>query len=257
MRKRLLVTTCLLSLALLMPIASCKPAKTPLVGKAINGLTGMPNQKEKRLSTAAQNAIAEGKTGEALEHYKDLYDDRSTDPDVALNYAQLLRKSGNAEKALDVLKPLITYGIHDEMRDKVDPVLINEYAAAQIETGHFDDAKTLLDRVLEDNTNTGARADAYNLLGIALDAEGHHSEAEPAYREALDGWKGDPTSVLNNLGLCLAAQGRFDESLMTLRQALVRASHKTEVARNIQMVTDLRNSLLPKAPVSVTTIPEN
>ena len=78
--------------------------------------------------------------------------------------------------------------------------------------------KTALNQVLEDKKTARFHADAYNLLGLVLDAKNQHKEAEQNYRQALDGWKGDPTSVMNNLGLCLAAQGQFDESLMMLRQ---------------------------------------
>ena len=58
---------------------------------------------------------------------------------------------------------------------------------------------------------------------------------------------------MNNLGLCLAAQGMFDESLTMLRQALIKAPHKQEIARNIVMVDNLRKALVPTAPVSVKT----
>ena len=135
--------------------------------------------------------------------------------------------------------------------------MINEYAAASIETGDYDLAENLLNKVLEDKKAAPFHADAFNLLGIALDAKGQHKEAEQSYRQALDGWKGDPTSVMNNLGLCLASQGMFDESLTTLRKALIKAPHKEEIARNIKMVSDLRKSFVPKAPISVTRPPKN
>ena len=56
---------------------------------------------------------------------------------------------------------------------------------------------------------------------------------------------------MNNLAVCLASQGMFDESLTTLRQALVMAPRKQEIANNIQMVSELRLAVLPSAPVSI------
>ena len=131
------------------------------------------------------------------------------------------------------------------------PMLKNEYAAALIETGKFDKAQEMLRSVLEDPAQSEFHPDAGNLTGIALDAQGHHKEAEKMFRRALDGWKGDPTSVMNNLSLNLASQGMFDEALTTLRRAQLMAPHKTEIARNIQIVSDLRDAVVPKAPVSL------
>ena len=239
----------------LLGVVSCKTTDTPVIGTGLNDITGMHDETEARLSTAANNAIAEGKTNEALGFYSKLYKDNHTQ-DVALNYAQLLRKTGDAPHAIKVLRPFVN-GPAGTVKNNAAPIMINEYAAAVIETGNYDVAEAALNKVLEDQKAARFHADAYNLLGIVLDAKGQHKEAEQSYRQALDGWKGDPTSVMNNLGLCLAAQGMFDESLATLRQALIKAPHKQEIARNIQMVTNLRKALVPTAPISVTTAPKN
>ena len=240
-----------LSLAALLSVVSCKTTDTPVVGTALNNVTGMHDQVESRLTTAANNAVAEGKTSEALDLYSKLYA-KSHTADVTLNYAQLLRKTGKAKRALDILEPYVN-GPAGTVKDVAQPIMINEYAAGEIETGNYDLAETLLNKVLEDKNAAPFHADAYDLLGIVLDAKGQHKEAEQSYHQALDGWKGDPTSVMNNLGLCLAAQGMFDESLTMLRQALIKAPHKQEIARNIVMVDNLRKALVPTAPVSVKT----
>ncbi|MFH1157586.1 MAG: tetratricopeptide repeat protein [Pseudomonadota bacterium] len=251
-------TTAIFFSALLM-VAGCKTTETPLVGQALDSLTGSHDISEDRLSTAAANAIAEGKTDEALTLYERLYTqthsgfflpDDVTHRDIALNYAQLLRRTGKAQRALDVLAPFMKdTGSRPRRNYKPDPVVLNEYAAGSIETGDFEKAEKLLNQVLEDKDAAKAHADAHNLLGIILDAKDQHKEAEQSFRQALDNWKGDKTSVMNNLGLCLASQGMFDESLMTLRQALIMAPQKQEIAGNIRMVTDLRKSVIPAAPV--------
>ncbi len=243
-------TVTALSLAALLCVVSCKTTDTPLIGPAVNSLTGMHDETEARLNTAANNAVTAGKTDEALALYTKLYaNDQSRD--VALNYSQLLRKTGKTGKALDVLKPFVN-GRDGSIRDNAEPIMLNEYAAANIEAGNYKMAEDALNKVLEDKKAASFQSDAYNLFGIVLDAKGQHKDAEEYYRQALDGWKGDPTSVMNNLGLCLASQGKFDESLTILRQALILAPQKPELARNIQMVTDLRKSVVPTAPISVT-----
>lgn len=231
MKRSLLFSAALVTLL----AGGCK--HKPVATKALDSLSGMKAATESRLATAAHTAMAEGKTKEALAYYARLYDDGPRNDDTKLNYAQLLRRSGEAEKARDIL-------------DGEDaPALRNEYAAASLETGHYDDALKAIDSVLKDEDAAAFHADAQNLLGLVLDTEGKHKEAEAAYTTALKGWKGDPSSVLNNLGLCLAAQGRLDDGLRTLREALIRNPQRSEIARNIEMVEALRKSLLPAAPL--------
>ncbi len=237
----------------LLGVTACKMHNTPIVGKAIEGMTGMPDETEARLSTSAQNAILAGKTKEALALYTKLYKENNT-ANVVLNYAQLLRKTGKTTEALTILKPFVING-DGSIKDDAKPVMINEYAAANIEIGHYHAAEMALQEVFKSTNANGFYADAYDLHGVALDAQGWHKEAEKDFKNALKIWKGDPTAVMNNLGLCLAAQGRFDESLTWLRQALVKAPHNTEIARNIDMVSKLRKEFVPTAPISITAPP--
>lgn len=232
----------------LLSLSACKTVDTPVVGKAADSMMGMRKDTEARLSTAASEAIAAGKTVEAAKLYEDLYKKNKHDKTIALNYAQLLRKTGNPKMASSVLKPFLTTK-EGAMIEKADPMLLNEFAASEIALGQMKSAETALNGVLEDEKSENLHADAYNLMGVTLDAQGQHKEAEQMFRLAMDGWKGNPTSVMNNLALCLASQGMFDDSLTTLRRALVMAPDKQEIARNIQIVSDLRDAIVPTAPV--------
>lgn len=246
------------SLVVLFALGGCKAASVPVAGAGIDSLLGHHDAAEARLATAAARAIEEGKTEEALLHYKHLYENgknpifspNAMNKDIVLNYAQLLRKTGNAEKAVDIMTPF-TQKRSGRDRDDIEPLFANEYAAALIETGEFARAEKIIDRVLEDATAKDFHADAHNLMGITLDAQGKNKDAEPYFRQSLETWKGDPTSVMNNLAMNLAMQGAFDESLTLLRQALVMAPQKSGIAHNIDLVTELRDSVIPKAPVSL------
>lgn len=242
-------TAMMLALAVL-ALPGCKASKAPVVGEMINGLTGMPNEAEARLRTAAHSAMAQGRTDEALGFYAKLHDRQPKDAEAALNYAQLLRRIGKTEKAVEVLEPFVI-ARYAAVRDNALPAVVNEYAAANTELGKLELAETALNHVLEDKTAEEYHNDAYNLMGVVMDAKGQHKEAEEYFREALDGWKGDPSSVMNNLGLNLAAQGMFDQSLSVLRQALIKAPKKTEIAKNIQLVSDLRKAYVPTAPIDI------
>lgn len=253
--------TVILPVLALLAVSGCKTTSTPVVGSALDSMTGKHDGTEERLSTAAAHAIAEGKTEEALASYEKLYNtpgagtfntNHYRDQDVVLNYAQLLRKTGNPKRALEIITPVAESRMSGRLKSGAAPVILNEYAAIQIDLDNFDQAKKALNAVLEDNSAQSAHADARNLLGVILDAQGQHKKAEESFRKSLEGWKGDNTSVMNNLGICLASQGLFDESLRTLREALVAAPDKKEIARNIQMVSDLRDAIIsrPKAAVN-------
>jgi Flp pilus assembly protein TadD len=237
------------SLLLLATLPACSPSKNAFFGKAIDGAMGQRAETEERLSTAATRAIAAGKSEEALMFYENLYERNRRDPDIALNYAQLLRKTGNAESAADILGPFVKAKRKRNPTLQITPILLNEYAASLIETGKLEKAEAILDRVLSDELANGAHADAYNLMGIVLDAEGEHKEAEEMFRLSLEGWRGDSTSVMNNLAICLANQGLFKESLKTLHQALIMAPEKKrDIARNIRLVNDMRSTADPIRP---------
>lgn len=236
-----------LSLISFLALSACAGKEMP---NPVDSMMGRKEATELRLSTAATEAITEGRTEEALKLYEDLYTKKPRDTDVALNYAQLLRKSGKADEAAAVLAPFVE-GKSSAKKSKIAPIILNEYAAAEIELGHFENAEIILNCVLENEKSKDYHADAYNLMGIVLDANARHREAESMFRMALDTWKGNPTSILNNLALSLAHQGMFDESLMTLRKALVMAPDKKEIARNIDLVSDLRANVVPSAPVDI------
>lgn len=233
-------------LAALAVLPACGP-KSPLM-KPVDSMSGRKAATEARMATAASAAFKEGRTAEALAKYERLYKKQvGFNADVSLNYAQLLRKSGRAEEALDVLRPFVEKR-RGKLRDGTGPMILNEYASIKIALGDFARAEEVLDTVLEDKNAAEFHRDAKNLMGVSLDARGQHVEAERMFRMALDGWKGDPTSVMNNLALCLSAQGAFDESLTILRKALVIAPQKEEIARNIEIIEALRDKIVKKAP---------
>lgn len=218
-------------------------------GNPVDSLQGHKAAREKRLATAASEAIASGKTTEALTLYAKRHKEAPKDKEVSLNYAQLLRKTGSADKALAVLAPFVTKG--KELNRHADPLLLTEYAAAEIALGKFATAEDILDTVLKNDGAEELHADAYNLMGVALDAQGRHADAENMYGRSLQIIGGAPSSVMNNLGLCLANQGRLDESLTMLRKAILISPDKQDIARNIKMVEDLRAAVVPSAPVKI------
>lgn len=247
-KTRTLAFAAMTAASLLLAGCSSDHYDRPSVAHAIDTLQGQKQAAQTRLTTAAAEAIAAGNTEEALQHYQKLWRNDKRDSSHALNYAQLLRRSGRSEEALNVLEPFAKKALGN--KTSVSPLLLNEYAAILIEHGKLAESRKVIDLVLAEEAYTNSHADAMNLLGISLDAQGRHKEAETMFRLALEGWHGNPTTVMNNLAICLANQAMFDESLTTLRQALVMAPDKQEIARNIQLVSDLRDNIVAK-PVDI------
>jgi Flp pilus assembly protein TadD len=230
-------------------------ATTDALKDPINSMRGMKAERDERLSNAAADAIASGKIDEALRYYAGLHKQHRHDRNIALVYAQLLRRTGSPQEAVHVLEPFASYTARSNDQNTVviyhsDAVVLNELAAAHIATGNFDAAQKLLQHVIDDKDSGPMHADAYSLMGIVLDAKGQHRDAEKMFNNALAGWKGDPTPVMNNLALCLAAQGQFDAALDTLRRALVISPNdKQEIARNIALISELRGNIIAKPVV--------
>lgn len=246
-----------LGLVALVALTACSTTKS--VMEPVDSMRGMKAATQQRLSAAAVDAIAAGKTEEALALHAKLRKQHPRDRAIALAYAQLLRKTGKPAEAVKVLTPFASFKSRNNDYNTVniytsDAVVLNELAAAHIATGNFGDAEKLLLHVLNDKTAAPLHADADSLMGIVLDARGDHKAAEQAFNRALAGWKGDPTPVMNNLALCLAAQGKFDDALDTLRRALVVSPNdKQEIARNIALISDLRGAVVAK-PVAVAKV---
>jgi Flp pilus assembly protein TadD len=74
-------------------------------------------------------------------------------------------------------------------------------------------AEAEFDLVLKQDSQNAA---ALNNLGIARDLQGHHTEAETAYRAAL-AIQPEMTAAQVNLALCLAMRGQGSEAIVLLR----------------------------------------
>jgi Flp pilus assembly protein TadD len=158
------------------------------------------------------------------------YKRNSDDPDTATKYGRALREANRLQRSAVVLSPFADDG-------KKFPQAKIEYAATQAAMGNYTDSEKYARDAIALNPDS---AQAYHVLGIALEAQGHHKPAEAAFRNALDLWEGDPAPVLNNLGLNLAAQGYIDEALDTLRKALATSPNRMEIERNLRIVSALQ-----------------
>ncbi len=213
---RLLINTMMVGSALM--LAACQTT-----GSTGTGASTDP------VDAALQRGATSGP--ESLSSIDRLYKQDSNNPNLAVRYARALRENGRMTRAAMVLNPLI-----ENPKTKTVGV-ITEFAAVQASMGNYEAAEKHARAAVVQDQNS---AEAYHVLGIALDAQGFNKQAEVAFRKALDNWSGDPSPVLNNLGLNLAAQGFLDESISTLRRAAALAPNKTEIERNLRIVQALQ-----------------
>lgn len=221
----------LLSAACLLPLAACQTTA--------NSSAASTNQRvDTALTNAANEASAEGNNTESLAFLERLYKRDSSNVQSAVKYASALRDNGRLNRAAIVLAPFVE-GEHAVKNADV----YTEYASTQAAMGNYVDAEKYAREAVLLAPNSGQ---AYHVLGIALEAQGYHPQAEVAFRKALDNWQGDPVPVLNNLGLNLAAQGFIDEGIETLRKAAAAAPDRTDIERNLRIVSALQGLSKPK-----------
>jgi Flp pilus assembly protein TadD len=187
---------------------------------------------------AAQNAGEMDKTPASVAWLEKAYLRDPANEEGAIKYAAALREENYSNRAAAIL---------GRMADdpKSSARLKTEYTAIQLSMGNNETAQKYAQRAVAQDP---ADARAHHYLGIALDAQGKHPEAEKSFRKALDLWQGDPTTIMNNLALNLSAQGYIDEAVQILEKAKTISPGKIEIERNLRIVRTLKQSENPTTP---------
>lgn len=184
------------------------------------------------LEKAAASSYAQGERGQSLGYLEKIYARNSQDPTAAINYAAGLREAEYYNKASLILSPFAS-------SDKSPAAAKTEFAAIQLALGNNKSAEQYAQKAVIQNPQD---FQAFHYLGIALDSQGMHKEAERAFRKALDMWQGDPIPVMNNLALNLASQEYLEEAIVILEKAQSIAPDRIEVERNLRIVRTLLQS---------------
>ncbi len=180
---------------------------------------------EKAAIGASRNGSVTG-TLIALERKYKRYSDK---PEYALAYANGLRRANYLERASLILTPFGTAtDAHKGVKTELSTIALGlgNYSSAE---------KYAQEAVLQDPEDHNA----YQNLGIALDAKEMHPEAERAFRKGLEHWQGNPTVIMNNLALNLASQGFIDEAVEILERAKALSPDRIEIERNLRIIRTL------------------
>jgi Flp pilus assembly protein TadD len=198
----------------------------------------LKEQRTDQIAAAIRRAEDKSGKGQSISTLEKRYK-RNTDSEIdATKYAHALRKNDFLPEAAAVLAPFAE-------EETASAPTKTEYALILLAQGQHKRAeKTAQQAVLADETYDRA----YHTLGIALDTQGMHEEAERAFRKGLELWQGDPTTIMNNLAFNLAAQNHLDEASEILQKAQVLAPQRMEIERNLRIVTALQQSHSKPAP---------
>lgn len=181
------------------------------------------------IQQAATKAAASGNHAEAAAYWALLYYRDQTNRPVAVAYAEALRKSGSLEQALAVLKPFAE-------PDSAAPDALVAYAKAALEADKLAAALQAARWAVDAAPQQG---EAYNVLGICLDAIGNHDEAQAAYQAALANGIPESYRTLNNLALSYAQSGDLDQARQKLETAQQLAADDPTIGSNLQLISTM------------------
>ena len=187
--------------------------------------------KQDRIDAAIEKAASKtnSQSGKLIALEK-RYKRASDSPENALAYARALRHANYLNRAAIVLSPFSKKG-----QDAATGIN-TEMSMIALGSGHYDMAEEHAKTAILQNPED---YNAYQNLGIALDAKEMHPEAERAFRKGLEHWQGDPTSIMNNLALNLATQGFVDEAIEVLERAQALSPERIELERNLRIIRTL------------------
>lgn len=188
-----------------------------------------PASEERSMPTflTAVQAEGEGRTEEAIRLYEAVIsEDRKSDGEGTANMmarvrlAQLLARSGYAEKALELHNEIMTMQSASLDAAAIGN-LLTSLAGVQIGSRQFDQAKQNLIRVLTEyapSMNKADRAETYRQLGRLSRALGSHDEARAHFAQALALLSGgdapaEEIELMNSMGSLEFHQGNSHEAI--------------------------------------------
>ncbi|WP_141694001.1 tetratricopeptide repeat protein [Methyloligella halotolerans] len=157
------------------------------------------------------------------------YAKNPSDPKMVLGYAYALKATGNKQQALTVLNSGF-------QANSGNGEIAAQLGRVALELGRTDIAQKSL-AVAQQKGVTDWRT--LSAQGTLLAKKGDHANAQRYFQAALK-QKPDSTSVINNLALSYALDGKAKESETLLRQAVASGSTDKRVRQNLALVLGLQ-----------------
>jgi Flp pilus assembly protein TadD len=186
--------------------------------------TGLPFARgDEETKLATPDAIG------ALSQWSAAYAKTPQDPKVALGYAMSLKAVGSRDRALEVL----TAGYR---ANQDNGEIAAELGRLALDMGRLDIATQTLKVAEAQGVKDWKTLSAQGTLRAK---QGQHAEAQQYYLAALQ-VQPDAVSVINNLALSYALDGKADKSEELLRKAVASGQENKRVRQNLALVLGLQ-----------------
>jgi Flp pilus assembly protein TadD len=201
---------------------------------------------QRALVEAAQSAENNFDYRLATMHYGRLVEMDSEDIASVLGFARNLRYSGKPKEAVLLLKKVLSSSLNHV------PLRI-QLVKAQIASGLLVEAENNINSL---HNESPGEWEVHALQGVILDHAGKFRAAQAAYGEAL-AISPNNISVLNNMSLSLAQEGKLDTAIRLL-EGLVRSEYSNpQVRQNLALFYALRGDLGSAEELARQDLPPN
>ena len=185
--------------------------------------TGLPFGRSEEPKLSATDAIG------AIAQWSAAYNKNPQDPKMVLGYAAALKAIGSRDKALEIL----TAGYRANQNNGE---IAAELGRLALDMGRLDIAQQTL-KVAE--TQGVKDWKTLSAQGTLRAKQGQHAEAQQYYLAALQE-QPDAVSVINNLALSYALDGKPNKSEELLRKAVASGHEDKRVRQNLALVLGLQ-----------------
>lgn len=167
--------------------------------------------------------------GGSAAEWTERYSAAPDDPQVAMAFAQALRREGRPAQAAEVLQRAM-------VQNPGSPAIASAYGKALAEKGDFDEALRVLRAANSPRTPDWRLTSAE---GAVLDQLGHSADARRLYDTALKLAPEEP-SILNNLGMSYVLTNELPKAEQVLRRAAAAPRADGKVRQNLALVVGLQ-----------------
>ncbi len=203
------------------------------------------NARATELMKIGNNLRAQGNLNDAVKVYRRAM---GADPDSPLPPAALgdtLRQLKRYDEAEQVYRQVLE-------RNPYSGMALQGYGILLIERNQPDAAITMLTPAVDEDA---ADHRIYNVLGIAYDALGDHTQAQANYAAGLE-QKPDSKSLRNNMALSLVLQERYDAAIEQVQRLLTGTEADEPYLHNLALVYGLAGRIESAAALLRQMLPE-
>jgi len=237
----------LLGCAALLLLTACAGDQEKVPEQTISDDQAVMQQNEKatKLVQLGNRMRAKGDLNGAAELYRRA---GNADPDSPLPPAALadtLRHLGRYREAEEIYHQELAKHPHSGLA-------LQGYGILLIEQGQPDAAVTLLVPAVDDDT---ADHRVFNVLGIAYDALGDHTEAQNQYLAGLSMVPGN-RSLSNNMALSLALQERYEAGIAQVESLMTGTEADKPLMHNLALIYGLAGKIGDAGAILRNLLPE-